>query len=133
MTLEALDGLTVAALDRYEGTHYAEGAEAMLIFRLDTGGEASLKIAEKILTADHAKNIQVTSDPAESAAIIKLRQDMLPAVFANGQHIMEDMAVPLSKLPEMMDYIAAVAKELNRRTRRRWQCSPNRHLASRSS
>ena len=77
VTLEALDGLTVAALDRYEGTHYAEGAEAMLIFRLDTGGEASLKIAEKILTADHAKNIQVT--------------------------------------------------------RRRWQCSPNRHLASRSS
>ena len=113
VTLEALDGLTVAALDRYEGTHYAEGAEAILIFRLDTGGEASLKIAEKILTADHAKNIQVTSDPAESAAIIKLRQDMLPAVFANGQHIMEDMAVPLSKLPEMMDYIAAVAKELN--------------------
>lgn len=111
--LEALDGLTVAALDRYEGTHYAEGAEAMLLFRLDAGGEASLKMAEQILNDDHAKNIKVTSDPKEAAAIIKLRQDMLPAVFANGQHIMEDMAVPLSKLPEMMDYIASVAQDLN--------------------
>lgn len=111
--LEALDGLTVAALDRYEGTHYAEGAEAMLLFRLDAGGEASLKMAEQILNDDHAKNIKVTSDPKEAAAIIKLRQDMLSAVFANGQHIMEDMAVPLSKLPEMMDYIASVAQDLN--------------------
>ena len=92
-------------MDRYEGTHYAEGAEAMLLFRLDAGGEASLKMAEQILNDDHAKNIKVTSDPKEAAAIIKLRQDMLPAVFANGQHIMEDMAVPVGSSAEMMDYI----------------------------
>ncbi len=46
-------------------------------------------------------------------ALEKLRQDMLPAVFAHGNHIMEDMAVPLSKLAEMVDYVNQVAEELD--------------------
>ncbi|MCD2256932.1 FAD-binding protein [Lactobacillus sp. CC-MHH1034] len=112
--LEALDGKTVKALDKYEGTNYAKSeTSSMLIFRLDAGGQESLAIAEKILNAHQAENISVTSDPVESARLMKLRQDMLPAVFANGNHIMEDMAVPLSKLPEMMDYVQEVARELN--------------------
>lgn len=56
---------------------------------------------------------QVTSDDAEMAALQKLRQDMLPAVFAGQNHIMEDMAMPLSQLAPMMDYITAVGKQLD--------------------
>ncbi len=112
--LEALDGKTVQALDEYEGTHYAKSATAsMLIFKLDAGGEASLAIAEKILKDHQAENVSVTADPTEAAQLMKLRQDMLPAVFAHGNHIMEDMAVPLSKLPEMMNYVQEVAQKLD--------------------
>ncbi|MBA1433705.1 hypothetical protein EQ827_00315 [Lactobacillus bombi] len=43
---------------------------------------------------------------------MKLRQDMLPAVFAQSKyHIMEYMAVPLSKLAEMVDYIDEVSQK----------------------
>ncbi|WP_288530979.1 FAD-binding oxidoreductase [uncultured Secundilactobacillus sp.] len=111
--LEALDGKTTAALDEYEGTHYAEGNDAMLIFRLDAGGQEALDVAEKILNDHKAKHVHVTSDETEKKALEKLRQDMLPAVFAHGNHIMEDMAVPLSKLAEMVDYVNQVAKELD--------------------
>ncbi|KRK32612.1 Lactate dehydrogenase (Oxidoreductase) [Loigolactobacillus bifermentans DSM 20003] len=111
--LEALDKPTLGALDRYEGTHYADESGAMLILRLDAGGQEALAKTQSVLEEFGALKVQVTSDEKEQAAILKLRQDMLPAVFANGNHVMEDMAVPLSKLAEMMDYIAKLAKDLD--------------------
>lgn len=79
--------------------------------------EIVLQLADQLqehLEKHAAWGIQVTSDPVEIAKLIKLRQDMLPAVFAKGKyHIMEDMAVPLSKLAEMADYITQVGEELS--------------------
>lgn len=111
--LEALDSKTVAALDKYENKHYTNGTSAMLIFKLDAGGQESLQIAKKTLTSDHATNIEITTDSQKADDLLKLRQDMLPAIFINNNHIMEDMAVPLSKLAEMMNYISKVSDELN--------------------
>ncbi|WPC17263.1 FAD-binding protein [Pediococcus inopinatus] len=111
--LEALDSKTVVALDKFENKHYTNGTSAMLIFKLDAGGQKSLDIAKKSLLNDNATNIEVTTDPQKSAELLKLRQDMLPAIFINSNHIMEDMAVPLSKLAEMMDYISKVGDDLD--------------------
>jgi glycolate oxidase len=110
--LEALDADTLKALDRYKGTHYAEESGAMLIFRMDNGGKESMHVVQKVLDTNHAQHVQVTTDPAEQQKLIQLRRDMLPAVFANGNHLMEDMALPLSKLAPMMDYIQKVGDEL---------------------
>ncbi|WP_159723225.1 FAD-binding oxidoreductase [Enterococcus sp. CSURQ0835] len=110
--LEALDSNTIAALDQYEGTDYASESGAMLIFKID---QSTLEIEQKmndLLTKFGAANIQVTTDPAKQAALVKLRQDMLPAVFAGQNHIMEDMALPLSKLAPMMDYIQQIGEQL---------------------
>jgi len=37
---------------------------------------------------------------------------MLPAVFAGQNHLMEDMAMPLSQLAPMMDYLQDLGKEM---------------------
>lgn len=111
--LEALDGNTVAALDRYEGTHYAKDSAAMLIFKLDNGGEASMNVVKKLLEEQQAANVQITTAADEMAKLEQLRRDMLPAVFAGQNHIMEDMAVPLSQLAPLMDYIADLSQRLN--------------------
>ncbi|WP_318767283.1 FAD-binding oxidoreductase [Lactiplantibacillus carotarum] len=111
--LEALDGNTVAALDRYEKTHYAQDSAAMLIFKLDNGGEESMAIVKKLLADQGASNVTVTTDPDEQAKLEQLRRDMLPAVFAGQNHIMEDMAVPLSQLAPLMDYIQDLAQRLD--------------------
>ncbi|WP_047998813.1 FAD-binding oxidoreductase [Lactiplantibacillus herbarum] len=111
--LEALDGNTVAALDRYEKTHYAKDSAAMLIFKLDNGGADSMKVVEDILTEQQASNVTITTKPEEQADLEQLRRDMLPAVFAGQNHIMEDMAVPLSQLAPLMDYIQDLAQRLN--------------------
>ncbi|MFT8917469.1 MAG: FAD-linked oxidase C-terminal domain-containing protein [Oenococcus sp.] len=113
--LEALDGKTVQALDQYEDSHYAKTASsAMLIFGFDGASDTQLQISEKILKEHEAWNITVTDDPNKAAQLVKLRQDMLPAVFANTKyHIMEDMAVPLSQLAVMTDFIDRTAKDLS--------------------
>lgn len=113
--LEAMDGKTVQALDEYEKTSYSKSeSSSLLLFSFDGASDLQETESKKILEQHDAWGIQVTSDAAEIASLIKLRQDMLPAVFAKGKYyIMEDMAVPLSKLAEMADYITEVGEKLN--------------------
>ncbi|MCP6717675.1 hypothetical protein NL524_30790, partial [Klebsiella pneumoniae] len=70
----------------------------MLIFKLDNGGQDSMAVVKKILAEQQANDVKITTEPKEQAALEQLRRDMLPAVFAGQNHIMEDMAVPLSQL-----------------------------------
>lgn len=109
--LEALDSNTIAALDQYEHTNYSANQGAMLIFKIDASTDESLTVLKQLLQDHQAQNVEVTTDPARQAALLKLRQDMLPAVFAGQNHIMEDMAMPLSKLAPMMDYIHEIGEQ----------------------
>ena len=111
--LEALDANTVVALDKYEGTDYAKDHGSMLIFKLDNGTPEAMDVIQKLLNDHHAGHITVTSDEQKQAALQKLRQDMLPAIFQGTNHIMEDMAVPLSQLAPLMDYIQELSQEYN--------------------
>lgn len=111
--LEALDGNTVIALDKYEKTHYADNSGAMLIFRLEGGSPENVRVVRELLDKYHGQNVTVTTDETEQADLEQLRRDMLPAVFAGHNHLMEDMAMPLSKLAPMMDYLQELGKKLN--------------------
>lgn len=110
--LEALDGNTVIALDKYEKTHYAENSGAMLIFRLEGGSPENVQVVRDLLAKYHGQNVTVTTDETEQANLEQLRRDMLPAVFAGRNHLMEDMAMPLSKLAPMMDYLQDLGHKL---------------------
>ncbi|NLR08390.1 MULTISPECIES: FAD-binding oxidoreductase [Lactobacillaceae] len=110
--LEALDGNTVVALDKYEKTHYAENSGAMLIFRLEGGSPENVQVVRDLLAKYHGQNVTVTTDETEQANLEQLRRDMLPAVFAGRNHLMEDMAMPLSKLAPMMDYLQDLGQKL---------------------
>lgn len=111
--LEALDGHTVIALDKYEKTHYADNSGAMLIFRLDGSSDDNVQVLEDLLAQYDGQHVQVTADPQAEADLEQLRRDMLPAVFAGQNHLMEDMALPLSQLAPMMDYIQEVGQKTN--------------------
>ncbi|GAX00574.1 FAD/FMN-containing dehydrogenase [Secundilactobacillus silagei JCM 19001] len=106
--LEALDNATIEALDKYEGTHYSSNSGAMLIFKVDNSIPEVVDKLKELMNQYGAVNVTVTTDSKEQADLEKLRRDMLPAIFAGQNHIMEDMAMPLSKLATMMDYIHQV-------------------------
>lgn len=110
--LEALDGNTMVALDRYEHTTYSDNSGAMLIFKIESSTDESMAILKELLQKYEAQNVELTTDAPRQAALEQLRRDMLPAVFAGQNHIMEDMAMPLSKLAPMMDYIHDVGEQL---------------------
>ncbi|RRG04337.1 MAG: FAD-binding oxidoreductase [Lactobacillus sp.] len=113
--LEALDGKTVKALDNYEHTSYSQSdTSSLLIFSIDSASDLKLNTVKRILDEQGAWHVKITDNPEKAKGLIKLRQDMLPAVFSNAKYyIMEDMAVPLSKLSEMVKYIAKVGEDLN--------------------
>lgn len=110
--LEALDGNTMVALDRYEHTTYSDNSGAMLIFKIESSTDESMAVLKELLQKYEAQNVELTTDATRQAALEQLRRDMLPAVFAGQNHIMEDMAMPLSKLAPMMDYIHDVGEQL---------------------
>jgi glycolate oxidase len=110
--LEAFDHNTLVALDAYRKTHYANSA-AMLIFKIDSATPESESVMKDLLTKYRAADVWVTSKANEQKNLMQMRWDMLPAVFRGQNHIMEDMAVPLSKLAEMVDYIAKISEELD--------------------
>lgn len=110
--LEALDGNTMVALDRYEHTTYSDNSGAMLIFKIESSTDESMAVLKELLQKYEAQNVELTTDAPRQAALEQLRRDMLPAVFAGQNHIMEDMAMPLSKLAPMMDYIHDVGEQL---------------------
>lgn len=113
--LEALDGNTMVALDRYEHTTYSDNSGAMLIFKIESSTDESMAVLKELLQKYEAQNVELTTDATRQTALEQLRRDMLPAVFAGQNHIMEDMAMPLSKLAPMMDYIHDVGEQLGLR------------------
>lgn len=103
--LEALDANTLQAIDKYKRTHYADNSGAALIFRIDSISPVGRQIVEKIMKKYHVDNVQLATDPKQQEQIIAIRQAMLPAIFTGRNAVMEDMAVPTSKMAELVEYI----------------------------
>lgn len=106
--LEALNGTSIEALDRLEGSDLGNGgtAKALLIFKLEGAPAGAVDALKKILDEAKAIHVSVTDDQEYSDNIIKIRQDYYKAEAAYGRLIVEDIAVPLSKLPELADFVA---------------------------
>lgn len=109
--LEALDANTLKAIDAYKGTDYSSRSGAALIFRVDSITAAGEEIIKQNLTDYQATDVKLTTNPAEQEQIVALRQAMLPAIFTGRNAVMEDMAVPTSKMAELVAYIQEVGKE----------------------
>lgn len=109
--LEALDAKTLAAIDQYKGTHYADGDQSALIFRIDSISSQGQEIVHQIMTKYEAKDVQLATDSKEQEKIIGVRQDMLPAIFTGRNAVMEDMAVPTSKMADLVAYIQELSDQ----------------------
>lgn len=109
--LEAMDANTLKAIDEYKGTSYSSHSGAALIFRVDALTDEGPAIIKKILTKYHAEDVQLTTDQQEQNKIIAIRQAMLPAIFTGRNAVMEDMAVPTSKMAELVSYIQQIGDE----------------------
>ncbi len=101
---ELLDEATLNAIDP---ALRAAGA-ALLIVQTDGGPDEAAHAAEVL--AKGSTTLRSTTDPAETAALLAARRQALPAIERLGRPLIEDIAVPRSRLAEAVREIEAVAQ-----------------------
>jgi glycolate oxidase len=107
--LELMDSSTLRAIDEWKGTGF-DGLAALLIAQDDgdAGGRAAETMRELCVQAG-ASTAEVSSTEGESRQLLELRRLAYPAVERLGLVLTEDVCVPRSRLPEMVERIERAA------------------------
>ncbi len=110
--LELMDRSTLRAIDEWKSTGF-DGIEALLIAQDDGagggGGERAAAMA-RLCLAEGASMAEVSATEAESRQLLDLRRLSYPAVERLGMALVEDVCVPRSRLPEMVERIEQAAR-----------------------
>ncbi|MDP8015907.1 FAD-binding oxidoreductase [Prescottella equi] len=109
--LELIDRATLVAIDEWKRIGLEAGTEAMLIAQADgpDADEAAAAI-ERLFSEAGADFVALSQDPAESAQLLEIRRLAYPAAERLGQCLVEDVGVPRSRLPEMVESIEKISR-----------------------
>jgi glycolate oxidase len=112
VTLELMDAFTIAAVDDVHHLGLDREAGAMLMVESDLGGaaaEAQLEAAEAACTAARATSVLRAADAQEADWLRQARREAHGSLEKKGAARMDDVSVPRSKVPEMIDRIVRIA------------------------
>jgi glycolate oxidase len=110
--LELMDRATVRAVDEWKHMDLDLEAAAMLIGRSDAGGERGAAEIERMADACEsagATYVARSTDPMEADLLMTARRLALPALERQGSFLLDDVAVPLGRIPDLLDEIQRVA------------------------
>ena len=102
---ELLDGPVLHAVDPALG---ARGAALLLVQCDGAGATAEAEQVARVL-ATTATTMETTADPVEAEALLAARRLALPALERLGRPLIEDIAVPRSRLAEAVREIRAIS------------------------
>ncbi|MER5523323.1 FAD-linked oxidase C-terminal domain-containing protein [Streptomyces sp. NPDC002677] len=102
---ELVDGPVLEAVD----PALRERGAALLIVQCDGVGAAAEARAVADLLVPLATSVRTTDDPAEADALLAARRQALPALERLGRPLIEDIAVPRSRLAEAAREIRAIS------------------------
>jgi glycolate oxidase len=110
--LELLDRHTLRAIYDWKHMDLDDDTEAMLIAQLDSADatEVAARVRDEFYRAG-ADFVAVSSDRAEAAQLLEVRRLAYPAAERLGRCLVEDVGVPPSRLPEMIEAIERTAAE----------------------
>jgi glycolate oxidase len=107
---ELLDGPVLAAIDDAQGSDLRGQGEALLLVQCDGAGAlAEAEEVVRVLRTARAASVQVTDDPVEAEALLAARRLALPSIERVGRPLIEDIAVPRSRLAAAVREIEAIA------------------------
>jgi len=110
--LELLDRACLEAVEQWKHMGIDADAEAMLLARVDTPGDSGAAEAEAIaaaMTSAGAMWVEQSTDDEEAEALFDARRLAYPAFERLGPVLTEDVCVPRSKVPVMLEQINAIA------------------------
>jgi glycolate oxidase subunit GlcD len=112
--LEVMDNTCIRAVDDLLKADLDRDARALLVAQSDTGGEAAVEeiaVLTRICEEAGADFVHSTDDPAEGDLLLAARRMALPALERLGSVLLDDVAVPRSRIAAFIDGCDAVATE----------------------
>jgi glycolate oxidase len=112
--LEFLDGTTARAIQSYRNMGLPDDVDGLLLAQSDRGDRAAEDVAAiaAICRDCGAAEVAEASDEEESRTLLEARRLVNAAVERLGTTLVDDVAVPLSRLPDLLSGIAAVRDDL---------------------
>ena len=114
--LEIMDRTTIRAVNKYKRMDLPDEAAAMLIAQSDAGGDAGAADVAAVakLCRDHgALECIEAEDDAEGELLLEGRRAALTALEQLGTTMIDDVAVPRSRLAEFIGRIEQLSAELD--------------------
>jgi glycolate oxidase len=104
--LELMDSATLRAIDDWKNTGFGDAVRALLIAQDDSESSAQVAAAMRDLcVSSGAVMAEVSDSEAESRQLLELRRLSYAATERLGVALAEDVCVPRTKLPEMVNRI----------------------------
>lgn len=107
--MELVDPVALAAILRHLGMRDRAPGSAHLLVQTDGPAAAAEATAALAIITERGGHATLTVDPDEGEALLAVRRAMHPAMETLGPVLIEDVAVPRSRLPEMFAAIRAIA------------------------
>jgi glycolate oxidase len=110
--LELLDRACLEAVEDWKHLGIEADAAALLLARVDTPGDSGAAEAADIaatMTDAGAIWVEQSTDDAEAEALFEARRLAYPALERLGPVLTEDVCVPRSKVPAMLEQVNAIA------------------------
>lgn len=109
--LEFLDRTTLNAIEDWKPVGLDREAEALLIAQSDgADADGDLRLIEDICRRAGASMVVRASTPAEADMLLEARRLAFPALERLGRVLLDDVAVPPSKIPALLHTINKIAQ-----------------------
>ena len=106
--LELMDAAAIAAVERVKPMGFDAGVGALLIGQTD-GPEPEAHVVADACRAAGAIDVVVSDDEAEGELLMGARRMAIPCVERLGAVLIEDVGVPIPRVPDLVAAVAAVA------------------------
>ncbi|MFC1844021.1 FAD-binding oxidoreductase [Thermodesulfobacteriota bacterium] len=119
-TLEYMDSTALSVVNDYLPLEMPSNTRSLLLIEVDGDEQSTIAQGEKLiaLLADRQKyreiiEVRQAKNESEVEDLWKARRSISPATFALRPHkISEDVVVPRSKIPQLVDFIEKLSNEL---------------------
>jgi glycolate oxidase len=111
--LEVMDRATVRAVEEWKHMGLDVEAAALLLARSDAGGERGVSDIEGMARACESAGatfVAKSSDPVEAELLMAARRLAHDALERQGATLLDDVAVPIGRIPELLEAIEAIAE-----------------------
>lgn len=111
--LEVMDRASITAVENWRPMGLDTSSEALLLAQVDTPGDSGLAEVTALLdmcSRAGAVEVYQSDDPAEAEMLLGARRMIIPALEAQGDWLLDDVAVPRSQLARAMREFQEIAE-----------------------